>query len=297
MRVLVTGATGFIGRHLAARLTRPAVLSRDPMRARAALGPVDAFRWDPEAGPPPHEAFDGVDAVIHLAGENLGAGRWTKERKALILGSRQAGTRNLVRTLAVLPRRPSVLVCASAVGYYGSRGNEILDEAQGPGRDFLAQVCVAWEAEASQARSFGMRVVSPRIGLVLGAGGGALAALLPIYRAGVGGPFGLGGQWMPWVALDDVVGMLLHAASTPALDGPMNVVGPAPVTNRDFARALGKALGRPAIVPLPPFALRLAVGEFADALLASQRVVPGVADATGYRFACADLPAALRAAL
>jgi len=297
MRALVTGATGFIGRALVKRLDRPVVLSRDPVKARATLGPVDAFRWQPADALPTLEALDGVDAVFHLAGENVGAGRWTPARKAAIRDSRVNGTGRLVRALSMLPQRPQVLVCASAVGYYGSRGDEVLDETKGPGRDFLAEVCQAWEAEAAVARSFGMRVVHARFGLVLGSGGGALAAMLPLFRAGVGGPFGLGGQWVPWVAVDDAVGMLLHAAATPALDGPMNVVGPAPVRNREFAHALGKAVHRPALLPVPGIALRLAVGEFAESLRASQRVLPRAATATGFLHACPDLASALQAAL
>jgi uncharacterized protein len=297
MRVLVTGATGFLGRRLVAALERPVVLARDPAKAREALGPLDAFRWDAEAGPPPSEAFDGVDAVVHLAGEPVGAGRWTEARKARILRSREAGTRNLVAGMAGLSQRPPVLVSASAVGWYGPRGEEILDESSPPGDDFLARVCKAWEAEAARARDLGVRVVTARVGVVLGAGGGALTALLPLFRAGLGGPFGLGRAFLPWVSLDDVVALLLHGARTPGLDGPLNVVGPEPVRNRDFVRALGRAVHRPALLPVPPVALRLAVGEFADALLASQRVVPKVARETGYRWAHPALEDALAAAL
>jgi uncharacterized protein len=297
MRALITGATGFVGRRLAERLERPVVLSRRPARATELLGDVEAYAWEPEAAPPPAEALRDVEAVFHLAGEPVAAGRWTAARKARIRSSRVESTRNLVAALEASPARPRVLVSASAVGYYGSRGDEVLEESSPPGDGFLAEVSRAWEAEALRAETLGVRVVTPRIGIVLGKGGGALARMLPPFKLGLGGPLAGGRHWMPWIHLDDLVGILLHAARSEGLRGALNAVGPAPVTNRHFTRALAAALHRPAFFPVPVLALRLMFGELASALLASQRVVPRVAEQTGYRFQFPGVEQALRAAV
>jgi uncharacterized protein (TIGR01777 family) len=293
MRALVTGATGFIGRRLVGKLARPVVLSRDPEAAKRSLGDVEAHRWDPGAGPPPEAALDGVDTIFHLAGESV-AGRWTAARKERIRSSRVVGTRNLVAAIAARTARPAVLVSGSAVGYYGSRGDDVIDESAPAGSDFLANVCVAWERESAAARALGLRVVNPRVGVVLGEGGGALARMLAPFRLGLGGRLGDGRQWMPWVHIDDLVGLLLHAAATSAIDGPMNAVAPTPVTNRAFTRTLASVLGRPAFLPAPSFVLKAALGEFAGALLGSLRAVPQVAERTGYRFRFPELEPALR---
>ena len=293
MRALVTGATGFIGRKLVASLEQPVILSRRPEIAKQILGDVQTYAWDPEAGPPPAEALGGVEAVFHLAGESVAAGRWTTQRKERIRESRIRGTRNLVAGLEAQKERPRVLVSASAVGYYGSRGDEILEEDAKPGGDFLAEVCQAWEAEANRASQFGVRVVTPRIGIVLGKGGGALAKMLTPFKLGLGGRLGSGEHWMPWIHLDDLVGLMLHAAKK-EISGALNAVGPAPVTNREFTRTLASALDRPAIFPVPEFALGLMFGELASVLLASQRVVPRVAEKTGFQFQYPSLEGALR---
>lgn len=293
MRALVTGATGFIGRRLAASLERPVVLSRRPEVARKVLGEVRAYAWQPEAGPPPAEALDGVEAVFNFAGESVAGGRWSAERKNRIRASRVVGTRNLVAGLEAQKIRPRVLVSASAVGYYGSRGDEVLKEDAKPGEDFLAEVCAAWESEASRASQLGVRVVTPRIGLVLGKGGGALERMLLPFKLGLGGRLGNGRHWVPWIHLDDLVNLFLHAANN-EISGALNAVGPAPVTNREFTRTLASALHRPAIFPVPELALRLLFGELASVLLASQRVVPGVAEATDFRYRYASLADALR---
>ncbi len=292
MRALVTGATGFIGRRLLASLERPVVLSRRPEVARQIVGNAEVFAWEPESGPPPPASLEGVDIVFNFAGESVAGGRWTAQRKDRIRASRVVGTRNLVAAIEAQKKRPRVLVSASAVGYYGSRGDKVLQESAAPGSDFLAEVCQAWETEGQRAAQLGVRVVTPRIGLVLGKGGGALAHLLTPFKLGLGGRLGSGRHWMPWIHLDDLIGMLLHASKS-GISGPMNAVGPSPVTNRQFARALAAALQRPATFPVPAFALRVMFGELASVLLASQRAVPRVAVSAGYRFLYSSLDDAL----
>lgn len=295
---MVIGGTGFIGRRLVLALERPVVLTRDPARARQLLGPsVDPVGWDPRAGAPPSEYFRNSEVVFHLAGESIAGGRWNQRRKRLMRDSRVVGTRRLVDALENCAARPAVLVSASAVGFYGDRGDEVLDESSSPGNGFLAEVCREWEAEAARARSFGMRVVQARTGVVLDRSGGALARMLPPFRFGLGGRLGSGRQWMPWIHLDDLVGLLLHAARSSDISGPMNAVAPKPATNTEFTRALASALGRPAVFPVPEFALKLLFGEMASILLGSQRALPRVAEKTGYRFEYPALEPALRSAV
>ena len=294
MRALITGATGLLGRHLLDRLDGAVVLSRDPDRARARLGTkVTAYRWTADDAAPPGDAFDGVDAVFHLAGEPVGE-RWTEARKRRIRQSRTAGTRSLVAAITSSPRPPTVLVSASAVGYYGDRGDEILDENATAGSDFLAEVCREWEAEALRARYHGLRVVTMRTGIVLARDGGALPRMLPPFRLGLGGRLGDGRHWMPWVHVDDVVGMMLLAARSTALDGPMNAVGPDPVRNTEFTRALGHVLHRPVALPVPRVALSLLFGEMSQILFASQRALPRAAERAGYTFTHPDVGGALQ---
>jgi uncharacterized protein (TIGR01777 family) len=297
MRALVTGATGFVGPRLLRLLDRPVVLSRDPDRARPRIGHlVDRIvRWDPLHGPPPQEAFEGVDAVLHLAGESVAAGRWTTARKAMIRDSRVIGTRNLVQGIVQAATKPRVLVSASAVGYYGDRGDEELTESARPADDFLARVCVEWEQEALAAEKAGVRVALARTGIVLGSGaGGALEKMLTPFRLGAGGPLGNGRQWMPWIHVADLARLYLHAAETMSIVGPMNAVAPNPVRNSEFTKVLARQLHRPAFMPAPYFGLRLVFGEFAQVLFASQRVIPRVALDTGFVFQYPELPGALR---
>ena len=298
MQALVTGGTGFVGRQLLGLLDRPVVLSRDAGRAQRALGSAAGrvIGWDPLAGPPPAEAFDGIDVVFHLAGESVAEGRWTAAQKARIRDSRVIGTRNLVSGIARAEARPRVLVSASAVGYYGDRGDEELTESSSPGNDFLAEVCQAWEREAVAAESHGLRVVLARTGIVLGKGG-ALAKMLTPFKLGAGGPLGNGKQWMPWIHVADLARLYLHASDTSAIRGPMNAVGPNPVRNSEFTKALGRAVHRPAFMPAPYLGLRLVFGEFAKVLFASQRVIPQVAIETGFRFDYPRIDEALAAVL
>lgn len=289
MRVLVTGGTGFIGRRLLSRLVsrgdEVVVLSRRSSAARKQIQATRILVWEPESGPPTPDAFGEIDAVVNLHGESISGGRWTDAKKERIRKSRVLGTRNLVAGIAAASPRPRTLVSGSAIGYYGPRGDETLDEVSAPGQDFLAGVCREWEAEGERARDLGVRVVTVRTGIVLGPGGGALKPMLIPFHLFVGGPVGSGEQWMSWVHLDDQVGLILHALDRPALDGPVNATSPNPVRNRDFARALGRAMGRPSLVPTPAFALRLLLGEMADALLLTgQRVAPKKAQDASYRF-------------
>jgi len=248
--------------------------------------------WDPARAEPAADNLKDADAVIHLAGEPV-AQRWTEESKQRIRESRVAGTRNLVAAIAKLDRRPAVLVCASAVGYYGSRGDEELTESSAPGSGFLADVCRDWEKEAAEAEPLGVRVAAIRTGIVLDPRGGALARILPPFRFGAGGRLGSGRQWMPWIHIDDLVDLFRFAAEKP-VHGPLNGAAPNPVVNADFTRALAQALRRPAIFPVPEFVLHAIYGEMADVLFASQRVVPREAEAAGFRFRFPELGAALK---
>lgn len=297
MRTLLTGATGLIGRALIARLENVVVLSRNPERAKRMFPAASSHAWEPEAGPPSADALGGADVVFNLAGESIAEGRWTVEKKRRIRDSRVLGTRNLVAGFAAQEKRPRVLVSVSAVGYYGDRGDEELIENSPAGQGFLAEVCASWEREALAAAELGLRVVCVRIGIVLARGRGALARMLPAFRLAAGGKLGDGRQWMPWVHLDDVVGILLHASQDIRIQGAINAVGPQPVTNADFTRALGQAVHRPAFLTVPRVALRLAFGEMGEILTDSQRVFPKLAEQTGYVFKYANLGDALRAVL
>ncbi len=298
MKALVTGGTGFIGRRLLSRLDHPILLSRDQERAQRSVGDRcgRVLGWDPLDGPPPAEAFDGVDAVFHLAGESVAEGRWTAAQKQRIRDSRVIGTRHLVEGIVKAEPRPRVLVSASAVGYYGDRGDEELTETAPPADDFLAEVCIAWEKEALAAEEAGVRVALARTGIVLG-DGGALAKMLTPFRLGAGGPLGNGKQWMPWIHVADMARLYLHAATTESIRGPMNAVAPNPVRNSEFTKALGRTLHRPAFMPAPYLGLRLLFGEFAKVLFASQRVLPKVALDTGFEFEYPEIGPALQAIL
>jgi uncharacterized protein (TIGR01777 family) len=299
MRVTITGATGRIGTRLVEALRRRGdevtVLSRSPEKAAAALG-VEAAAWQPESGPAPAAALAGRDGVLHLASEDVGQ-RWHEETKRRLRSSRELGTRNLVAGLAAAEPRPGVLVSSSAVGFYGPHGDERVTEDTPPGSDFLAQVCVAWEREAAAAEAIGVRVARIRTGVVLDRSGGALARMLPFFRLGVGGPVAGGRQYIPWIHLDDVVGVYLAALDETAWSGPINATAPEPATNREFSKALGRALHRPAIAPVPGFALRALYGEMSGIVTAGQRAVPERPLALGHRFRHPELDEALRSAL
>ncbi len=294
MKVAVTGATGLIGSALVPFLRSGGHEAVALRRASGGPGGGEA-EWDPRTGALSAGVVDGLDAVVHLAGENVAGGRWTAARKARIRGSRVDGTRRLAAALAALPRPPRTLVAASAIGFYGDRGDETLDESSAPGEGFLPEVCQAWEAAADAAREAGLRVVHLRIGIVLTPAGGALGQMLLPFRMGVGGVIGSGRQYMSWVALDDVLGGVLHALRTEDLAGPVNAAAPNPVTNAAFTKTLGRVLRRPTLLPLPAFGARLAFGEMADALLlASARVDPARLRDGGFRFGHPGLEDALR---
>lgn len=289
----VSGAGGLVGSALCQRLAAAGAgverLVRGTPRDAAA-----EVQWSPEQGVLQPARLDGVDAVVHLAGESIADGRWTAAKKQRIRDSRVAGTEALCRSLAAMPQRPRTLVCASAIGYYGDRGSEELTEQSAAGTGFLPEVCVAWERACDPARAAGMRVVNLRIGVILSRHGGALTKMLLPFKLGVGGKIGSGDQFMSWVSLDDVVGAILHACTRTELTGPVNAVSPHPVTNAEFTRTLGSVLHRPTIFPMPAFAARLALGQMADdLLLASTCVQPQRLIESGYTFHAADLKACL----
>lgn len=293
MKILVTGASGLIGSALIPLLTTGGHgvvrLVRDGGTRRA-----DTINWDPVKGTIDSAALEGVDAVVHLAGENV-AGRWTAEKKARIYGSRVDGTTALVQALTRLARPPKVLVAASAIGYYGDRDVDVVDEDSAPRAGFLADVVREWEAATQPASARGIRVVNLRFGVVLSPAGGALATMLTPFRLGAGGPVGSGEQYMSWVAIDDAIGAILYALTTAELSGPVNVVAPNPATNREFTKTLGRVLSRPTIIPMPAFAVKLAFGEMGESLLlSSTRVEPHRLKETGYPFRFPELEGALR---
>lgn len=300
MRVLITGATGTIGLSLSdalrARGDGLVALSRDPERGQRVLGHgAEVHPWpEPTQAPPPPEALAGVDAVVHLLGEPV-AQRWTSEARDRIRDSRVLGTRMLVAAIRALPEseRPGVLVSQSATGYYGPRGDAPLDEHASAGDDFLAKVVIAWEAEAGAATGL-MRVTCTRTGVVLSRSGGALAKMLPVFKLGIGGPVAGGQQYVPWIHLDDVVGGLIRCVDDAAADGPVNLTAPNPVTNTELSHALGRALGRPAVLPVPGFAVKLLYGEMSEMVTTGQRAVPARLRQLGYEFRHPEVEPALR---
>ena len=301
MRVAVTGATGTIGSALIGELlvrgAEVTALSRDPARASEKLGPgVSAVAWtNPSTGPAPADALAGADAVVHLLGEPVDQ-RWSDEAKERIRNSRVFGTRYLVAGLREAEPRPRVLVSESATGWYGPRGDEPVDESEPAAEDFLAPVVRDWEAEARAAEELGMRVALMRTGVVLSESGGALGKMITPFKLGVGGPVGGGKQYVPWVYIDDVVGALVCAIEDDRLRGPINVTAPEPATNRELSKALGRVLHRPALAPVPGFAVKLLYGEMSSIVTTGARVVPGRLAELGYRFRRPDLDDALRAA-
>jgi uncharacterized protein (TIGR01777 family) len=259
------------------------------------MASAGSIAWDPGSGTVDSTRLEGADYVVHLAGESIAGGRWSEERRAAIRDSRVQGTRLIAETLAQLERPPEALICASATGWYGDRGDERLDENSGPGRGFLSGVCRDWEAAADAAREAGIRVVHLRFGMILWPDGGALQRMLTPFMAGAGGRLGSGNQFWSWVSLDDAVGAVMHAASRRELEGPVNVVAPEAIRNREFTSVLGSVLNRPTLVPAPAPMLRLALGELADELLlASSRVVPERLSATAFSFRDPELEPALR---
>jgi hypothetical protein len=293
MKVAITGASGLVGSALVPFLTTG---GHEVLRlVRRAPRAKDEVRWDPAAGTIDAASLEGLDAVVNLSGENIAEQRWSAARKQLLRASRLEPTRLLAETLAGLKRKPQVLISCSALGYYGSHGDTWLTETSAPADDFLGRLSVEWEQAAAPAARAGVRVVHPRVGLVLSPAGGVLGKMLLPFRAGVGGVLGAGTQYMSWIAIDDLLGSFHHLLERADLAGAVNVVAPEPVTNQVFTKTLGRVLGRPTLVPVPALALRLAFGEMADAaLLASARVRPARLEASGYRFGFPDLEGALR---
>ncbi len=294
MRILVSGSTGFLGTavvetlegqgHTVARLVRPGTARKDIAGVQDQVQ-AQAVAWDPIASQFDATGAEGADALIHLAGASIAEGRWNASRKELLRTSRIGATRHLIGALAKLQRPPRVIVAASAIGYYGNRGEETLTEASAPGKDFLAGLCREWESETARGAEFGARVVNLRFGIILAAHGGALPRMALPFKLGAGGRLGDGRQWMSWLTLQETVSIIQFALTTSGLSGPVNAVTPNPVRNNEFTSVLAKTLRRPALLPAPAFALRLALGEMAEALLLiSQKVMPSKLADSGYRF-------------
>lgn len=294
MATLLTGGTGFVGQRLIPKLDQPWLTTRSPQKLHQRHPAVGCIEWQSVADPPTLPPDVALDQVVHLMGESIAEGRWTNEKKRRIRDSRVLGTRHLVDALLDQPQLPEVLVSASAIGIYGDPGEAEVTEAHPPGKGFLTDVCQEWEDEALRLASHGVRVVCLRIGIVLGPEGGAIGKMLPLFRWGLGGRLGSGRQWMSWIHLDDLVNMIVWALQHPNVSGPVNATAPTPVRNRDFTRGLAAAVNRPALIPAPGFGLRLALGEFADSLLYSQRVLPQVALEQGFQFGFPTLLEALQ---
>lgn len=295
MNILISGSTGLVGTALIPLLTTGGHEVVRLVRSKSKSPSKEMVHWDPDANYIDAAGLERLDAVVHLAGESVADGRWTPAKKGRIRDSRIKGTRLLCETLAHLANPPKTLICASAIGFYGDRGDEVLTEASPGGTGFLAEACREWEAECEPARQKGIRVVNLRIGVVLTPAGGALAKMLPPFKMGVGGVIGNGRQFMSCIAIDDLIGVINYALVTPTLAGPVNGVCPQPVTNREFTKTLGAVLNRPTVFPVPAFAARLAFGEMADALLlASSRVEPKTLVESGYQFRYPTVEAALR---
>ena len=297
MRVLVSGSSGLIGSATVARLRAE---GHDVVRlVRRAPTGRDEIRWDPMAGRLDASDVGHVDAIVHLAGEGIGEKRWTPKQKQRILDSRVKGTRLLAETAAALDPKPDVFVCGSAIGYYGLRGDEILTEQSRAGSGFLAELTQQWEAATLPAEQAGIRTVHVRTGIVIAPKGGAFGRLLPFLKLGIGGKLGRGDQWWSWISLEDEVRLLLHALTTPTLSGAVNASAPQPATNAEIVRVAGKVLGRPTVLPVPKFALSIAMGgELTEqVILAGQRARPAAAEASGFTFSHPDLESALRAML
>lgn len=300
MKVIVSGSSGLVGTALIDSL-RPEGHSIARLVRSTSAATADAtskmIRWEPPNGSIDLAAMEGADAVVHLAGASVASGRWTAARKQVLRRSRVDATRHLVTGLTQLKQKPRVLVSASAIGYYGDRGDEVLTEMSSPGNDFLAQLCRDWEAEAAKAEHEGIHTIMLRFGIILAAHGGALQKMLPAFRLGLAGRLGNGQQWMSWITLHDVVALIRHAIDHEAPRGPVNAVAPNAVTNAEFTSVLAEVLHRPALLPAPRFALRLALGEMSDALVASQRVSPEKLNGTVFAFAHPRLKEALQSVL